>query len=591
MHVQQPGQVVDQDRLEEHRRLLADLGGRYHEVVGTDVASALCDFARARHATQLVLGATRRNRWAELRRGSVVNAVLREAGDLDVHVIGGDADTDSTDTPGDRSRSPARPAHRARRQAHIPARRRATAAVVALASLVVLALALARFRPEPNLPTDLLLFLLVVLGAALLGGFTLGVATAVVAADRRDLVPHPTSAHVHDQRGIRRGGPGDLPGRVGGRERPRVPARRSGRPTPSVPESRPRAWPAPPAAWREARTPSARSSMPSASRSTGTVSRSWYPTVDGWRVEATGGAPIDTNDPALSRVDLPGGAQLVHDGPLLNSDDQRVLAAFAAQLGHALERRRLEGQAARAAAAAQGDRLRTAILRAVSHDLRTPLASIKASATSLLQDDIAWAPDAQREFLEAIDEEADRLDAVVGDLLDMSRLEAGVVRPALSPVGLDEVVHSALASLSETTGGVVACDVPSALPPVLADPALLQRSVANLVANALRHGSADGGPSVVGRSIGTEVELRVVDHGPGVPARDREQLFEPFRRLGDRQGPPGVGLGLAVARGFVDAMGGQLRLDDTPGGGLTAVVTLPSAPASAPADTIVAGVR
>jgi len=267
-----------------------------------------------------------------------------------------------------------------------------------------------------------------------------------------------------------------------------------------------------------------------------------------------------------------------------------VLAAFAAQLGHALERRRLESQAARAAAAAQGDRLRTAILRAVSHDLRTPLASIKASATSLLQDDIDWAPDTQREFLEAIDEEADRLDAVVGDLLDMSRLEAGVVRPALSPVGLDEVVHSALASLSETTG-IVACDVPTALPPVLADPALLQRSVANLVANALRHGSADGAPSVVGRSIGTEVELRVVDHGPGVPALDREQLFEPFRRLGDRQGPAGVGLGLAVARGFVDAMGGQLRLDDTPGGGLTAVVTLPSAPAPADADVVAVGIR
>jgi two-component system, OmpR family, sensor histidine kinase KdpD len=147
-------------------------------------------------------------------------------------------------------------------------------------------------------------------------------------------------------------------------------------------------------------------------------------------------------------------------------------------------------------------------------------------------------------------------------------------------------MHGALASLSETTG-VVTRDVPTTLPPVLADPALLQRSVANLVANALRHGSADGAPSVVARSVGTEVELRVVDHGPGVPARDREQLFEPFRRLGDRQSPPGVGLGLAVARGFVDAMGGRLRLDDTPGGGLTAVVTLPAAPA--PADAVTLG--
>jgi len=278
------------------------------------------------------------------------------------------------------------------------------------------------------------------------------------------------------------------------------------------------------------------------------------PEGDGWRIEAAAGSPIEpgavagspstTADDGLARVELPGGARLVHAGPPLNGDDQRVLGAFAAQLGHALERRRLEGEAAQAAAAAQGDRLRTAILRAVSHDLRTPLASIKASATSLLQDDIAWTPEAQRDFLETIDEEADRLDTVVGDLLDMSRLEAGVVRPALSPVGLDDVVHGALASLSETTG-VVVRDVPTTLPPVLAD------------------------------------------HGPGVPARDREQLFEPFRRLGDRPSPPGVGLGLAVARGFVDAMGGRLRLDDTPGGGLTAVVILPAVPA--PADAVTLG--
>jgi two-component system sensor histidine kinase KdpD len=585
VHVQQPGHEIDQATLEEHRRLLADLGGRYHEVVATDVPAALCEFARARNATQLVLGATRRSRWAELRRGSVVNAVLRAAGDLDVHVIGDEPEPT-------RREQPAAP-QRTHRRAHLSGRRRALATVIAMAAVVVLAVVLDQLHPEPNLPTDLLLFLLVVLASALLGGFAVGVAIAAVsavvvtwfltppvhtftidgAADAVALVTYfvvsvAVSAIVSRmaQRSV-------------DAERARLEAEGLARAAGSL-------------VGGDDATAEIVDALCTTFDRSGVVLA--VPDGDGWRIEAVAGSPIEPGavaDPAtspddgLARVELPGGARLVHAGSPLNSDDQRVLGAFAAQLGHALERRQLEVDAAQAAAAAQGDRLRTAILRAVSHDLRTPLASIKASATSLLQDDIAWTPEAQRDFLETIDEEADRLDAVVGDLLDMSRLEAGVVRPILSPVGLDEVVHGALASLSETTG-IVTRDVPTSLPAVLADPALLQRSVANLVANALRHGSADGAPSVTARSMGVEVELRVVDHGPGVPARDREQLFEPFRRLGDRQSPSGVGLGLAVARGFVDAMGGRLRLDDTPGGGLTAVVTLPAAPAQADVVTL-----
>jgi two-component system sensor histidine kinase KdpD len=579
VHVQEPGRPVDQARLEEHRRLLADLGGRYHEVVGTDIATALCDFARARHATQLVLGASRRSRWAELRRGSVVGRVLREAGDLDVHVIGDDGDAPGGADDDPTADRPARRQRRARRQGHVGPRRQVAAAGASLALIGVLTAVLDQLHPVPNLPTDLLLFLLVVLGAALLGGFVVGVVTAAVSAVSATWFLTPP-VHTFTISGtgdalalatflfvsVAMSGLVDLMSRRSAdAARARIEAEGLAR---------------------------AAGSLAGGDDAVGEIVETLCATFErtgvvlvvregrGWRAEAAAGAPIDPDDERLAAVDLPGGARLVHDGPSLNDDDRRVLAAFAAQLGHALERRHLEAEATRAAATAQGDRLRTAILRAVSHDLRTPLASIKASATSLLQDDIAWTPDAQREFLVAIDEEADRLDAVVGDLLDMSRLEAGVVRPTLSPVGLDEVVQGALASLSEATADGVGRDVPANLPPVLADPALLQRSVANLVANALRHGSADGPPSVVGRSVGQEVELRVVDHGPGVPARDREQLFEPFQRLGDRQSPAGVGLGLAVARGFVDAMGGRLRLDDTPGGGLTAVVTLPAAPAT-----------
>ncbi len=246
---------------------------------------------------------------------------------------------------------------------------------------------------------------------------------------------------------------------------------------------------------------------------------------------------------------------------------------FAAQLASALERRRLKSEAGIAEALAEANQLRTAILRAVSHDLRTPIASIKASATSLLQHDVDWTPEAQQEFLTTIDEETDRLNNVVGNLLDMSRVETGVVEVTLRPVALEEVVALSLASLSEPTDQVEV-QVSEELPPVLADPVLLERVVANLVSNALRYAPRGLPVRIEAGRVGHRIDLRVIDRGPGVRPADRERIFEPFQRLGDRASGSGVGLGLAVARGFTDAMDGELTLDDTPGGGLTAVVSL-----------------
>jgi two-component system sensor histidine kinase KdpD len=219
---------------------------------------------------------------------------------------------------------------------------------------------------------------------------------------------------------------------------------------------------------------------------------------------------------------------------------------------------------------AEGDALRTALLRAVSHDLRTPLASIKASVSSLLQ---------RRRRLErrrpptssslTIDEETDRLNRLVGNLLDMSRLETGVLQMAARAVGWEEVVAAATSQHHDRSDtDRVEVTVPETLPPSHADPVLLERSVANVVANALRHTGGRPGAHRGRRRWPTGVELRVIDHGPGVPAARREQLFEPFQRLGDTGGD-GVGLGLAVAHGFVAAMGGAIEADETPGGGLT----------------------
>ena len=175
-----------------------------------------------------------------------------------------------------------------------------------------------------------------------------------------------------------------------------------------------------------------------------------------------------------------------------------------------------------------------------------------------------------------IEEETDRLTELVGNLLDMSRIQSGMLRLTPSRVGLDEVVLRALASLPGR-GHDVEVDVPEDLPRIDVDAALLERAVANLVANARAFSPPDAPVGVFGSAASGRVELRVVDRGPGIPAEDRERVFEPFQRLGDRAGVDGVGLGLAVARGFVEAMGGTLTPDETPGGGLTMVVAFPLA--------------
>jgi two-component system sensor histidine kinase KdpD len=248
----------------------------------------------------------------------------------------------------------------------------------------------------------------------------------------------------------------------------------------------------------------------------------------------------------------------------------------AAYGGHA--RRRLAEEAQQARRLAEGNKIRTALLAAVSHDLRTPLASIKASVSSLRQGDVQWDPEDEAELLATIEESTDRLDGLVANLLDMSRLQTGVVMPLIRPVTLDEVVPPALAGVP---AGRVEVDVPETLVPVTADAGLLERALANVVENAVRYSRERVVVSASDLRFGggpARVELRVADRGPGVPDNVKEQIFEPFQRLGDAPRGGGVGLGLAVARGFVEAMGGTLNAEDTPRGGLTMVFALPLAP-------------
>ena len=249
-----------------------------------------------------------------------------------------------------------------------------------------------------------------------------------------------------------------------------------------------------------------------------------------------------------------------------------MLEAFARELAASVEHGVLEAEAATAEELAAVDELRTSLLSSVSHDLRTPLAAIKASATSLLQDDVKWTEEAEHELLTTIDEETDRLNRLVGSLLDMSRLQAGALEVREEIVLLDEVLAEAVGSIGAGASRVV-LDLPESLPPVMADEALLERAFANVIANAVAFSPGTDVHVVAGLVQGA-IDVRVADRGPGVPAAERDHIFLPFRRFGDTRRREGVGLGLAIAKGFVEAMGGTIEVDDTPGGGLTIVVRL-----------------
>jgi two-component system sensor histidine kinase KdpD len=267
-------------------------------------------------------------------------------------------------------------------------------------------------------------------------------------------------------------------------------------------------------------------------------------------------------------------------GRPLPATDRRVLGAFAAYAAAALEQQRLAAEAEAARPIAEADKMRTALLAAVSHDLRSPLASAKAAVTSLRSRDIQWVAEDRDELLATADESLDRLTHLVDNLLDMSRLQAGALSVFPRPADLEEIVARSLDDLGPAAKTVMV-DIPDDLPEVGIDPAILERVIANLAANALRYSPLGKPPLLTASALGDRVELRVVDRGPGIPEADRDRMFVPFQRLGDTDNTTGVGLGLALSRGLTEAMGGTLEPEETPGGGLTMSLSLPAAPGPA----------
>jgi two-component system, OmpR family, sensor histidine kinase KdpD len=233
---------------------------------------------------------------------------------------------------------------------------------------------------------------------------------------------------------------------------------------------------------------------------------------------------------------------------------------------------RYAGQAA-ARPIVKADRMRTMLLTAVSHDLRTPLAAAKAAVSCLRSDDIQLTAEDHGELLATADESLNQLTQLLGSLLDVSRLQAGVLPVFPRPAELEEIIARCLGGMGPQAQAVMVC-LPPGLPRVMVDPPIMERVVANLTANALRYSPSGSPPWLTASVRGGKVILRVVDHGPGVPQADRDRIFAAFQRLGDARSALGVGLGLTVSRGLTEAMGGTLEPEETSGGGLTMAISV-----------------
>jgi two-component system sensor histidine kinase KdpD len=558
---------TDAEGLWSQRTLVSAVGGSFHEIVGADVPRALLEFARAQNATQLVLGASTRSRPTELLRGSVINRVVRESGPIDVHVIS------HSRGAGDASLPPRRPPS-------LPLRRRLTGLALATAGLVVLTIALTPLRERLALSTVFLLYLLAVVAIAAVGGWVPAILAAVAASLLVNwfFTPPLHTLTIAEAENILALVVFVLVAAVVS-----LYVDRSARSRAEAGRGRAEAEALAALAGSLLEADDPLPDLLSNLRTTFGLEAASVLRRDGsaWRVEASAGRPdIRTPEDAVETLPLGEGAVLALSGPDCRAEDRRLLAAFVAQVSAAVHARELRREAAAAAALGEVNELRAALLAAVSHDLRSPLASIKASVTSLRQSDVRWSEADTQSFLATIEEETDRLASVVGKLLDMSRLQAGALAIDLRPVGLDEIVPRALASLSRADRRIE-LDVPESLSRVRADPALLERVVANVVDNAVTWSPTDRPVAVLASQIGDRVELRVIDRGPGIEASHAGLVFEPFQRLGDAPGArgAGVGLGLAVARGFAEAMGGRIELEETPGGGTTVVISLRAADA------------
>lgn len=518
------------------------------------------EFARSVNATQLVIGVSRRGRLKAALTGPGIGAtVIRESGDIDVHIV-------THSAAGGRFALPRVTGGALSRQ------RVALGFVVALVGGPLLTWLLYVSRTPESITSDVLAFQLLVVVVALTGGIWPALFAAVLSGLTLDylfVAPQFTVeisdplhlwalflyviiaalvSYIVDQAARR--------ARVAHRATAEAELLAS-------------------VAGSILRGESAVPALIARTREAFGMSGVRLTAADG-TVLATDGEPERDNRFTSIPIGEPSRATLeLHGGPL-DASERRLLDVIVAQLGAALERTDLTATAREAGALAETDQVRSALLSAVSHDLRRPLAAAVAAVGGLRNLDENLSPEDRRELLETADESLTTLSTLVTDLLDVSRVQAGVLAVSLRPVDAADVVLAAVEELGLGPSSVdLALD--RDLPPVHADPVLLQRVVVNVLANAHRHSPAGIPVRVSTSRLGGSAQLRIIDHGPGIPIDRRDDVFAPFQRLGDTDNATGLGLGLALSKGFSEGMGGALTPEDTPGGGLTMVIELPLA--------------
>jgi two-component system, OmpR family, sensor histidine kinase KdpD len=551
--------------LESQRLLIESLGGSYHSLVGEDVPHALLEFARSVDATQVVLGASRRRPWAAALTGpGTGQTVTKLSGPIDVLTVGHDY---------------------AGRGLVLPSlgygltpRRRIAGIICAAVLLAAATATLAALRTDFSFATDLSIYMFIVVVTSLVGGFWAALVAAVAGSLLLNFyfAPPLHTLTITDGENILALAifliVGVLVSRVVDLSARRsAQAARAGAETETLSAL----------AGSLLRGENALDALLARVRETfgmRSVSLLQRGPPTSWQVLATlGDEPPRRPSEGDCVADIDDTQALVLKGRRLSGDDQRILAAFAAQVAVAYRQLELAEAASAVQPLAESERARTALLNAVSHDLRTPIASAKAAVSSLLAADVEWSDAERQELLASADDSLDRLTDLVTNLLDLSRLQAGLLPVLVAPVALEDVVQRAV-DHGAPADAPVDVDVPTDLPEVIADAGLLERVVANLVQNALRYSPHDCRVAIAGSEHAGLVELRIVDRGKGIAAEDADAVFAAFQRRDDAPANgAGVGLGLAIARGFAEAMGGHVFAEETPGGGATLVVQLKAA--------------
>jgi two-component system sensor histidine kinase KdpD len=553
--------------LAEQRALVESLGGTYHQVIGDDVPHTLVEFARSVNATQLVIGVSRRGRLAAALSGPGIGAtVIRESGDIDVHIV-------THAAAGDRFTLPRL------KGGALSVRRRVLGFAVALIGGPALSYLLYLVHTPGAITAEVLAYQLLVVIVALIGGIWPALFAAVLSGLTLDylfVAPIFTVTIADPLHALA------LVLYVVNAILVSLVVDRSARRTRAAQRAAAESELLVTVAGSVLRGESAVPALVSRTREAFGLSGVRLLTGDGTgpdaAVIATDGEPVPGGHP--TRVPIATGsdgrprATLELHGGTLDGAERRLLDVIVAQLGAAIEHTDLSETAREADALAEADQVRTALLSAVSHDLRRPLAAAVAAVGGLRMAGAALSPADREELLATADESLSTLTALVTDLLDVSRVQAGVLAVSLTPTDAAGVVLAAVDELHLGPADVELALDPD-LPPLHADPVLLQRVIVNVLANAQRHSPPGERVRISTSRLGGTAEIRVVDHGLGVSPERHDDIFAPFQRLGDIDNTTGLGLGLALSKGFAEGMGGALTPEDTPGGGLTMVIALP----------------